>query len=175
MTAKPLSAEEEAALRKRCESVRCGWCEQRHEMNRLFATLDASRAETAAVVRERDEARADQATLDRVLAAFGIANTGLDAGNYAKALCVGLEQMRSLAADLVEGLAHIRTHGPLSWMPNGRQCRDVVEALLTRAAALGVGKQDGEKGEPSEVTVRRMREEWPYRQVDGEKEKGNGG
>lgn len=56
MTAKPLSAEEESALRKLCESVRCGWCEQRHEMNRLFTTLDASRAETAALKERQREA-----------------------------------------------------------------------------------------------------------------------
>lgn len=132
MTDKPLSAEEESALRKLCESVRCGWCEQRHEMNRLFTTLDASRAETAALKERQREA------VSEIVSSYEAhGDTGLR-----------LEAVEALAADLVEGLAGlVARYGdfapgkPFIFPPNHHI--DLARALLTRAAALGVGKQDG--------------------------------
>ncbi len=148
MTDKPLSAEEESALRKLCESVRCGWCEQRHEMNRLFTTLDASRAETAALKERQREA------VSEIVSSYEAhGDTGLR-----------LEAVEALAADLVEGLE------PFAWVGQWLFARDLPDdtpvatftglhrpahltrgmfkaahTLLTRAAALGVKPRDGEK------------------------------
>jgi len=99
--------------------------------------LDASRAETEAVRRERDEAHA----------AFIEEST--DLVNVAGER----EALRSLAADLVEGLKIVRstldqmlgdTDLPEDDRP-GVKTMQAISVLLTRAAALGVGKQDGEK------------------------------
>jgi len=92
--------------------------------------LDASRAETEAVRRERDEAHA----------AFIEEST--DLVNVAGER----EALRSLAADLVEGLEAVAHAAEVAMRREGGEAYEDVEvarALLTRAAALGVGKQDG--------------------------------
>lgn len=152
-TPKALSAEEEARWRTYAYDVR--GLDLGEKMRRIFASLDAARAEAERLRGERDEAQADQATLDRVLAAFGIANTHLDAGNYAKALCVGLRQLRALAAELVERLADmVARYGdfapgqPFEFPPDHHIPR--ARAALTKAHALGIGSAPAPKGEKGE-------------------------
>lgn len=189
------SAEEEAALRKwAAESARPDMLgELRGDVRRLLALIDAARAETAAVVRERDEALAKLASRKDELLAWqeggpldpdwiadqceatargengdGVSKDGRALWARMAALFREIPALRSLAADLVEGLdalldagnpsasyceecdIHAPTRadgeglaGPLTHEP---QCPvGTARALLTRAAALGVGKQDGEK------------------------------
>ena len=162
-TPKALSAEEEARWRTYAYDVR--GLDLGEKMRRIFASLDAARAEAERLRGERDEAQADQATLDRVLAAFGIANTHLDAGNYAKALCVGLRQLRALAAELVEGLVQIeralckdsrdKSIGAetVEYHLDGQAMYGAingVRTLLTKAHALGIGSAPAPKGEKGE-------------------------
>lgn len=133
MTAKPLSAEEEKRWRSRDEAMYAPW----NLAPRIWATLDASRAETAAAVRERDEARAGCAALLESRDAMGMA----------------WKEVRGLAADLVEGLDLWNAYGcqichgdcASANPPVGGCPVKLTYELKRRAAALGVGKQDGEK------------------------------
>lgn len=147
---KPLSAEEvtEAAIRS-IVNARIGEGKitvSYADLGMLISQIDAARAETAAVVRERDEAHA--AFIEESTDLLGVA--------------AEREALRSLAADLVEGLkaataainaatqlataemaGHDRTAERLDkqiW-----EAREQSRALLTRAAALGVKPRDGEK------------------------------
>ncbi len=175
------SAEEEAALRKwAAESARPDMLgELRGDVRRLLALIDAARAETAAVVRERDEALAKLASRKDELLAWqegdpldpdwiadqceatargengdGVSKDGRALWAGMAALFREIPALRSLAADLVEGLKRLANEADLDglsgkpgwdcWVANAR-------ALLTRAAALGVGKQDGEADNPHDA------------------------
>lgn len=143
MTAKPLSAEEEKEWRAHDEMlVHTG-----HRKRRMWASLDVSRAETAAAVRERDALLTDrdlwkeQHDALRALAADLVEGLDalLDAGNPSASYCEECDSHAPIRAD-GEGLAGPLTHEP--------QCPvGTAHALLTRAAALGVKPRDGEKGE----------------------------
>lgn len=170
MTAKPLSAEEESALRKLCESVRCGWCEQRHEMNRLFTTLDASRAETAAYKEAERRAAAEIATWEAQghypMPAHGwtcfhcgetFRSPGAARRHFGEKPDGATACLHSLAADLVEGLglAKRRFEALAAYnneMRNGARPSvgaAEAEALIAKARAQGVTAPKGEKGEPN--------------------------
>jgi hypothetical protein len=81
----PLTAEQEVWHRRAalCENV-----PNRSIILACFAAIDVAR-------RERDEARADQAMLDKVLAALGIADSHLDPGDYVEALQATLDAARA--------------------------------------------------------------------------------
>jgi len=151
MTAKPLSAAEEAKLRGQVTDPDGPPFFECADLDRVFRLLDASRAETAAVVRERDEMVA--LLTDPVAVHLNMLRGGIARPSVANIvhLYQGAVVDASLAADLVEGLAGlVARYGdfapgkPFIFPPNHHI--DLARALLTRAAALGVGKpQDGEK------------------------------
>lgn len=180
------SAEEEAALRKwAAESARPDMLgELRGDVRRLLALIDAARAETAAVVRERDEALAKLASRKDELLAWqegdpldpdwiadqceatargengdGVSKDGRALWARMAALFREIPALRSLAADLVEGLE------PFAWVGQWLFARDLPDdtpvatftglhrpahltrgmfkaahTLLTRAAALRIIK-----------------------------------
>lgn len=142
------SAEEEAALRKwAAESARPDMLgELRGDVRRLLALIDASRAETAAVVRERDEMVA--LLTDPVAVHLNMLRGGIARPSVANIvhLYQGAVVDASLAADLVEGLDwYWRTVATGDRTALERDGGKKAAALLTRAAALGVKPRDGEK------------------------------
>lgn len=132
-TAKPLSAEE--ALRKKAFDPLLGHWFGSSEMQSVFRLLDASRAETAALKERRREA------VSEIVSSYEAhGDTGLR-----------LEAVEALAADLVEGLDALRLVAAEAWNAISRDVPGLAgeiiaaQTLITRAAALGVGKQEGEK------------------------------
>lgn len=154
MTAKPLSAEEklyrkamsgpleaEEKLRLRVAMFEAdessGWEAEYDDVAGVLSQLDAARAETAAVVRERDALLTDrdlwkeQHDALRALAADLVEGLDalLDAGNPSASYCEECDSHAPIRAD-GEGLAGPLTHEP--------QCPvGTARALLTRAALAG--------------------------------------
>lgn len=137
----PLTAEEENALRAETEvDAARGSVIWARDVQRLFYTLDASRADTAAVRRERDALR------DAIAMSPRLAPITTERDN-----------LRSLAAELVEGLEVIDAL-PLEINPSNYSHEDVcdlnnyavqaaltAQALLSRVRAQGIGGEK-EKG-----------------------------